>query len=102
MAKQNSYTVLRNDLRRLLTSMHVSEKSIEVLFSMMEKTHRHINAIAFASQLERMGLSRNQIANVLRRIGIDDVTIASVFEMMDTEKISAEIGRIYNVSIKFG
>ncbi len=101
MASQNTFTVQRTVLRRILTAMHVDNKGIEALLSTMEKSHRHFNLAAFVSQLEKMGLERDQIANVLRRIGMDDITIASVFEMVDMQKISAEAGRVYNVTLDF-
>ncbi|MGC8651641.1 MAG: hypothetical protein ACP5UH_00085 [Candidatus Micrarchaeia archaeon] len=101
MASQNTFIVQRVALRRILTAMHVDDKSIEALLAAMEKSHRHFNAMAFVSQLEKIGLERDQVANVLRRIGLDDIAIANVFEMVDVQKISAETGRVYNIVLDF-
>ncbi|MGC8495980.1 MAG: hypothetical protein ACP5MX_02120 [Candidatus Micrarchaeia archaeon] len=99
MDNSGSVTILRNELRRILIAMHVDDKNIEALFSSMEKGHRHVNVIAFVSSLEKINLSRDQIANVLRRIGISDVAISNIFEMVDVQKISAEIGKVYNINV---
>jgi len=101
MANQGTYIIQRTGLRRILIALHVNDKEIEALLSMLEKNHRHINAAAFVSQLEKMGIEREQISNVLRRIGFDDITIADIFEMVDVQKISAETGRVYNINIDF-
>ncbi|MGC8669654.1 MAG: hypothetical protein ACP5TL_00685 [Candidatus Micrarchaeia archaeon] len=101
MANQSTYIVQRTTIRRILIAMHVDEKSIGVLLSEMEKNHRHINAITLVSQLEKIGIEREQISNILRRIGFDDLTIAEVFEMTDVQKISAEIGRVYSIEVDF-
>ncbi|MGC8687202.1 MAG: hypothetical protein ACP5RM_00690 [Candidatus Micrarchaeia archaeon] len=99
MDNSGSVTILRNELRRILIAMHIDDKNIEALFSSMEKSHRHVNVIAFVSSLEKINLSRDQIANVLRRIGISDVAISNIFEMVDVQKISAEIGKVYNINV---
>ena len=102
MATSNSFTIGRNELRKALVSLRMEEKSILLLFNILNKAHRHINAIAFVTTLERMGLDRERSARVLRRIGMDDVVIANVFRMVDESKIDAEIGKVYNATIEFG
>lgn len=99
MARQSSFTVSRQDLRRVLTTFGVSGKSIEQILGEMDKQHKHVNIISFTSMLEKGGLSRTSIANIFRRIGIDDVTISTVFNMVDEQKILAETGRIYNATL---
>jgi|GEM_PF-671143 len=101
-AKQETFVITRAELRRLFIALGISENRISMIFANMEKAHRHINAVAFASILERMGgLERDQISNVLRRIGLDDVTIRNVLNSMDEQKIIAESGRIFDASILF-
>jgi hypothetical protein len=63
MDNTDSITILRNELRRILIAMHIDDKNIEALFSLMEKNHRHVNVVAFVSSLEKINLSRDQIAN---------------------------------------
>ncbi len=95
------FTIGRNDLRKALVSMGMEDKAILALFNILNKAHRHINAIAFVTTLERMGVGREKSARVLRRIGMDDVVIANVFRMVDESKIDAEIGKIYDATIDF-
>ena len=47
-----------------------------------------------------MGMNRDTLGNVFRRIGMDDITINGVFNMVDEQKISAETGRLYNAEIE--
>lgn len=74
-AAQETFVITRTDLRRLFTALGIPETRIAAIFAGMEKTHRHTNAITFATILDREGnLERDQISNVLRRIGIDACT----------------------------
>ncbi|MCL4404812.1 MAG: hypothetical protein M1544_03410 [Candidatus Marsarchaeota archaeon] len=100
MAK-DTYTISRQELRRVLTVYKVDEASMVKLFSDMEKMHRHVNAIAFAGMLERINVKRDVIANVLRRLGMDDVSINETLTGMDEQKLMAESGRIFEATIKF-
>ncbi|MEM0201625.1 MAG: hypothetical protein QXR73_00400 [Candidatus Micrarchaeaceae archaeon] len=100
MAK-DTFSISRQELRRILTIYKVDESSMAKLFSDMEKAHRHINAIAFAGMLEKINLKRDAIVNVLRRLGMDDVTINNTIEGMDEQKLLAESGRIFEATINF-
>jgi hypothetical protein len=68
----------------------------------MEKSHRHINALALAAAMEKGGIDRDKSANILRRLGMDDLTINDVFETLDEERVSAETGRIYEATLDTG
>ncbi len=98
---KDTYTISRQELRRILTIYKVDENSIAKLFADMEKSHRHINAIAFAGMLEKTGLKRDAVMNVFRRFGMDDVTISEAINGMDEQKLLAESGRIFNAIINF-
>ncbi len=100
MPKSNTFIITRNELRRVLVAFGVSDKNAQSVFATIDKSHRHINIITLASLLEKMGMSRGMLSNVLRRIGMDDITINSVFNMVDEQKISAETGRLYNAEIE--
>ena len=91
----------RGELRHVLVAFGMNEKSIQSIFATMDKSHKHINIITFASLLEKAGMNRNLMGDVLRRMGMDDITIANVFNMVDEQKISAETGRLYNAEIEF-
>ncbi|MGC8478601.1 MAG: hypothetical protein ACP5NE_01585 [Candidatus Micrarchaeia archaeon] len=95
----NTFSISRIELRRILLAMKVNEKNIENIISNMEKTHRHVNVVTFVSLLEKAGLERDEIANMLRRLGMDDVNISLVLNMLDEQRISAEIGRIFDADI---
>lgn len=101
MSKQDTFTITRSDLRQVLVGLGAREKDIANLISLLEKAHRHTNVVVFANMLEKMGIKRDKMANVLRRMGMDDVTITRAFRMVDENKISAETGRIYSATIDF-
>ena len=101
MPRSNTFVITRNELRRVLVAFGVSDKNAQSIFSAIDKSHKHINVITLASLLEKAGMSRNIMGNVLRRIGMDDITINGVFNMVDEQKISAETGRLYNAEIEF-
>lgn len=101
MAALETYVVSRQELRRILIAFGMSEKSLEPMLNAVEKAHKHINVITFASMLERAGLDRDKISNVFRRFGMDDLTIRKALDTSDEQKILAETGRIFNVSVDF-
>lgn len=96
-----TFIITRQELRRLLITFGMSEKNISALFTGMEKAHRHVNVITFAGLLEKSGVDREKLGNILRRLGIDDLTIRNVLNAMDEQKIMAETGRLFNATIDF-
>ena len=101
MAKLETYIISRQELRRILIAFGMGDKSIESLLGTLEKAHRHANVVAFSSMLEKAGLPRDKIVNVLRRLGIDDITIQDVLDTADGQRILAESGRLFDVSVDF-
>ncbi len=102
MAEAKTYTISRQELRHVLVAFGLDEKELASLFSSMEKAHRHVNMISFISMLEKTGLDRDRIANVLRRLGLDDLTISDAMSGVDEQRIIARIGRVYDATIDFG
>lgn len=100
-ATEGTFTITRLDLRHILTVLGASEHDINSLISALDKTHRHTNIIVFVNLLEKLGIGRDKMANILRRMDMDDVTIRNVFRMVDESKIRAETGRLYDVNIDF-
>ncbi len=96
---EGTFTVTRNALRRILVTSGVSENNISIIMGQIEKGHRHMNIISFGSQLEKSGLAKGALSNVFRRLGLDDITIHSVLSMMDEERINAEAGKIYSITL---
>lgn len=94
-----TYTIRREELRRILVAFKVNEKSIAKLISDMEKSHRHMNIIAFASMLEKLDINRRTMSMIFRRLGMDEITVNKVFNMVDEEKMLAESGRLYDATL---
>lgn len=95
-----TFTISRIELKRTLTVLGVSEKSIDEFLANLNKTHRHANAVAFAGMLQKLGLRTDDISNVLRRIGVDDITITNIFNMLDEERIKNAYGRVVEISFE--
>ena len=102
MAAKDTFSISRLELRRVLIAYKVGEGSIQKLFADMEKAHRHINVVAFAAMLEKVGVSRADMVNIFRRLGMDDLMINDAMNMADEQKVLAESGRIYEATIDFG
>ncbi len=95
----NTYVVNRIKLERILSAFRVSSKNIDEMLGQVDKTHRHINALAFVSMLHRYGVKPADTANILRRIGLDDVTITDIFNMLDEQIIGETYGRVVELSV---
>lgn len=99
MDDNNTFSINRLDLRRVLLNLGLSEKNIASLFSMMEKSHRHINAITLASTFEKMGITRDRIKNVFRRFGMSDTRIHRIMNQIDEQRIINETGKLYEATL---
>jgi len=95
-----TFTVSKVTLKRMLTVLRLSERNIDELLANLNRMHKHINAVAFAGMLQRLGLRPDDIANVLRRIGIDDITISNIFNMVDEERIKNAYGKVVEIFIE--
>ncbi len=70
------------------------------MLSIMEKSHKHVNAIAFVGMLEKLGISSVDIENILRRMGVDDTRIVEIFNALDEEKIEATFGKVAELKVE--
>ena len=95
-----SLTVNRIELKRMLTVFGVSEKNIDELLNELNRMHRHVNVVGFSSMLQRLGVKNDDVANVLRRIGVDDITISSIFNVLEEEKIKSMYGRVVEIQLE--
>ena len=60
----------------MLTTLGVSERNTDDLLNNLNKTAQAFaNAVTFAGMLQKLGLKSDDMANILRRIGIDDISI---------------------------
>jgi len=99
--KQETFVIARGELRKVLVSLGMDEKNIIALFGILNKAHKHINMISFVTTVEKMGYDRDKSTKLLRRLGMDDISISNVFRMVDESKIDSEIGRVYNATVDF-
>ncbi len=101
MARQDTFVISRKDLRQVLISMGASEKDIGAMLSSLDRAHKHTNVVVFTNMLEKMGIDRDRMVNLFRRLGMDEVTISNAFRMADEGKIKAETGRIFEATLDF-
>jgi hypothetical protein len=100
VALPGTFIISRIDMKRMLTSMGISESSIEGMLSSLNKMHRHVNVVAFVGMLQKLGPKAAEVSNLLRRIGIDDVTITDIFNTLDEEKIKSTFGRVVTLVVE--
>ena len=96
---QGSFGVNRIALKKMLTSLGVSDAAAEGVVNTLNRMHRHANVVFFVDTLEKLGLKQYDITNVLRRIGIDDATIAEIFNVLDEERIKRTFGKIVKLEV---
>jgi len=94
-----TFVVNRLDLKKMLTMLGMSDKNIDTLEASINKMHRHVDAVTFAGMLQKYGLGVESAKNVLRRLGIDDVTITKILNALDEERISSSYGRVVEVNV---
>jgi hypothetical protein len=95
-----TFAINRIDLKRMLTNLGVNDSTVEGFLASLNKMHKHVNAIAFVGMLQKIGLKQKDISNLLRRVGIDDVTITEIFNSLDEEKIRSTFGRIVELKVE--
>jgi 5-bromo-4-chloroindolyl phosphate hydrolysis protein len=95
----DTFTISRTTLRRILTNAGLTESNISSIMSQIEKAHRHMNIISFGITIEKFGINKESIIKVFRSIGVDDITIHDIINMMDEERINAEAGKTYEISL---
>jgi hypothetical protein len=95
----DTFVVNRIAFRRMLAALGVSDRNMDALEAQLNKEHRHVNSVALAGTLQRLGLSQDRIKNVFRRIGIDDVTITSILNTLDEEKILETFGKVVELDL---
>jgi hypothetical protein len=95
-----TFIINRIELKRMLNLMGVSAKSEIGLEGDLNRMHRHINAVSFAGMLLKLGLSRDSIMTVFRKMGLDDISIINVLNALDEEKINEAFGKVAELSIE--
>ena len=97
---KKTFIVNKIDIKKMLSSLNVSPGSIEAMLSIIEKSHRHVDAIAFVGMLEKLGIKSSDIENILRRIGVDDTRIVEIFNTLDEERIEATFGKVAELNVE--
>jgi hypothetical protein len=95
-----TFIINRIEFRKELTSLGISERNIIIMETKLNKMHRHVNAIALAGMLQQAGVKDNDIKNVLRRAGIDDVIITNILNSLDEQKINEAFGKVVELNIE--
>lgn len=94
-----TFTVSRVEIKRMLASLGIADKRIDELLSGMDKSHRHVNVATLVRMLQNTGIRQRDVANILRRIGIDDISIAKVFDVIDEARINEAFGRVVEINV---
>ncbi len=95
-----TFAINKIELERILSSFKVSEKNVESILAQLDRMHKHVNVIMFTGMLQNVGLKRNDIVNMLRRAGIDDVTISNIFDVLEEEKIKNTFGKLMELRVE--
>jgi hypothetical protein len=94
-----TFIINKIELKRILNSFGVNIKSVENMLGALDKMHKNVNAIAFAKMLFGVGLKESQVETILRRIGIDDLSISDIFDSIDEDKIHQSFGRVVELNV---
>lgn len=87
-----SVSFLKEDFRRKLRQLGLADDKIEELSRAFEKNNRRLDIVSFVITLERDGIARRNISDLLKESGIDDITIINIFGKVDLKK-SGGVGR---------
>ncbi len=97
---QGTFIISRIDLKKTLLSLGISDASVEGMLNMLNKSHRHVNAVVFVGMLQKLGLKSRSITNILRRMGVDDTTITEISNALDEEKIQSTYGKVVELIVE--
>ncbi len=95
-----SLGISKLEFKKLLASFKVGEKNIEQIVGQLDKMHSHVNVLMFTDMLLRTGLHQSDVINILRRIGIDDVSVSNVMDAFEEERIKNTFGKIVELTIE--
>ena len=94
-----TYMINKIELKRILNSFGINIKSVEGMLGTLDKMHKNVNAVEFAKMLFGLGLKQVQVETILRRIGVDDLSISDIFDRIDEDKIHQSFGRVVELSV---
>lgn len=88
------------ELRKKLKQFGLSETHVEEMFNLFDRRSRHMDAITFVISLEKFGINRSQIADFLKDIGIDDITLTNLLSRADYKKAGIDDKKMQEVVLK--
>ena len=95
-----TFAIDKTELKRILSNFKVSDANAESIVAQLDRMHRHVNVLVFAEMLQKIGLRQANVVNVLRRAGIDDVTISNIFDSIEEQRIKNTFGKLIEITIE--
>lgn len=87
----------KKDLRVKLKEMGLTDLQLEEITALFDQRNRHMDIVAFVSNIERFAIPRAKIYSFLKNAGVDDPTLISVFSRVDLRKAGLDEDRIQEV-----
>ncbi len=82
----NTVSFEKEEIRRKFIEYGVSDESIVDIIRLFDKNNRRMNVVSFVIILERSGLKRKKITELLQEFGVDDSTMINIFVSADKKK----------------
>ncbi len=98
MAK--SYPFDKSDLRKKLKLFGLNDAHLEEIMTMFDKKNKRMDVVAFVLNLEKFGVTRAQVSNFLKDLGIEETTLMSVFSRADFKKAGVDDKKVQEVVLK--
>ncbi len=95
-----SVSFLKDEFRRKLRQYGLSDDKIETMTKMFEKGNRHMDVISFVILMERYGIARRNISDLLKDAGVADATIINIFGKADLKKSGSSGGMMSQVILE--
>ncbi len=90
---ENFISFSADDLKRKLAQYGLSNDKIEAIGKKFEKQlGRRLDIISYVLGLDEAGLDRRSITELLKDVGIDDITIINIFGKVDLKKTELKAG----------
>lgn len=95
-----AYSFEKGDLRKKLKLFGLSDAHLEELMNLFDKKNRRMDVVAFVLNLEKFGVTRAQVSNFLKDLGIEETTLMSVFSRTDFKKAGVDDKKVQEVILK--
>lgn len=89
-----SISLKREELIKALKDFGLSQERVLELIRFIEAHARNVGVIPFVEKLEQYGVDRKRIADYLKTLGVDDVTILNIFTRIDAKKSGERIVKL--------